>query len=171
MGPYFPGQSKYLTKHMQLVLIRLAPNSFMPSWPEKTSSSLVQMCLMLLPCLNRVFTSGQTGPSMTGGYITNHELGHTPTVHKPCLYSGTITGNQIIFNHQVDDLIVAPDEKTADILLNLIDDQLSIPLKRQGCLDMFMTSPKHPTTSKSPSTHTLINSAKSILQLGLTKFP
>jgi hypothetical protein len=38
----------------------------------------------------------------------------------------------------VDDFaIAAPDEKTADILLDLIDDQLTIPLKRQGLLDMF----------------------------------
>jgi hypothetical protein len=33
--------------------------------------------------------------------------------------------------------IAAPDEKTADILLDLLDDQLSISLKRQGLLDMF----------------------------------
>jgi hypothetical protein len=39
---------------------------------------------------------------------------------------------------QVDDFaIAAPDEKTADILLNLIDNQLSIPIKQQGLLDMF----------------------------------
>jgi hypothetical protein len=38
------------------------------------------------------------------------ELGLTPTVHKPCLYSGTINGNRIIFKRQVDDFaIAAPD--------------------------------------------------------------
>jgi hypothetical protein len=38
----------------------------------------------------------------------------------------------------VDDFaIAAPDEKTADILLDLLNNQLSIPLKRQGLLDMF----------------------------------
>ena len=39
---------------------------------------------------------------------------------------------------QVDDFtIAAPDERTANILLDMIDNQLSIPLKRQGLLDMF----------------------------------
>ena len=66
------------------------------------------------------------------------ELGLTPTVHEPCLYSGNVAGKRIIFKRQVDDFaIAAPDKKTADILLDLIDDQLTIPLKRQGLLDMF----------------------------------
>ncbi len=66
------------------------------------------------------------------------DLGLTPTIIKPCLYSGVITGQRIIFKQQVDDFaIAAPDKKTSNILLELIDDQLSIPLKRQGLLDMF----------------------------------
>ncbi len=65
-------------------------------------------------------------------------LGLTPTTHKPCLYSGTIAGKRVIFKRQVDDFAIATmDEKTADILLDLIDDELSIPLKQQGLLDMF----------------------------------
>jgi hypothetical protein len=66
------------------------------------------------------------------------KLGLTPTTHEPCLYSGNVAGKRVIFKRQVDDFaIAAPDEKTADILLDLIDDQLSIPIKRQGLLDMF----------------------------------
>ena len=66
------------------------------------------------------------------------ELGLTPTTHEPCLYSGIIADRRVIFKRQVDDFAIAsPDEKTADILLDLIDDQLSIPLKRQGLLDLF----------------------------------
>jgi hypothetical protein len=68
------------------------------------------------------------------------ELGLTPTVHEPCLYSGIIAGKNVIFKRQVDNFaIAAPDKKTADILLDLdlLYDQLSIPLKRQGLLDMF----------------------------------
>jgi hypothetical protein len=58
------------------------------------------------------------------------ELGLNPTTHEPCLYSGNIANNRIIFKPQVDDFaIAAPDEKTADILLDLINDQLTIPLK------------------------------------------
>ncbi len=66
------------------------------------------------------------------------ELGLSPTVHEPCLYLGNVAGKRVIFKRQVDDFaIAAPDKKTADILLDLIDDQLTIPLKRQGLLDMF----------------------------------
>jgi hypothetical protein len=66
------------------------------------------------------------------------ELGLTPTVHKPCLYSGNVAGKRVIFKRQVDNFaIAAPDKKTTNILLDLIDDQLTIPLKRQGLLDMF----------------------------------
>ncbi len=58
-------------------------------------------------------------------------LGLKPTVHEPCLYSGVVDGNRVIFKHQVDDFaIAAPDERTANILLDLIDDELSIPMKR-----------------------------------------
>jgi len=42
------------------------------------------------------------------------------------------------FKCQVDDFaIAAPDERTANILLDLIDDELSIPMKQQGYLDMY----------------------------------
>jgi len=40
--------------------------------------------------------------------------------------------------HQVDDFaIAAPDQHTDDILMDLLDDQLTMPIKRQGLLDMF----------------------------------
>ena len=66
------------------------------------------------------------------------ELGLTPTIHEPCLYSGIIENQRVILKRQVDDFaIAAPDERTANILLDKIDDNLSIPLKRQGLLDMF----------------------------------
>jgi hypothetical protein len=66
------------------------------------------------------------------------ELGLKPTVHEPCLYSRVIAGQRVVFKRQVDDFaIAAPDERTANILLDMLDDRLSIPLKRQGLLDMF----------------------------------
>ena len=62
----------------------------------------------------------------------------TPTVHEPCLYSGVINGKHTLLKQQVDDFaIAAPDERTANILLDLIADKLSIPMKRQGYLDMY----------------------------------
>ncbi len=66
------------------------------------------------------------------------ELSLTPTVHKPCLYSGAIAGQRVVFMQQVDDFAIAtPNKKTSDILLNLIDEQLSIPLKRQALVSIF----------------------------------
>jgi hypothetical protein len=65
------------------------------------------------------------------------ELGLTPRIHEPCLYSRIINGKRIILMRQVDDFdIVAPDSHTADLLLDMLDDRLSIPIKRQGILDM-----------------------------------
>jgi hypothetical protein len=64
------------------------------------------------------------------------KIGLTPTVHKPCLYSGTINGNRILFMHQVDNFAIAPpEEQTSNILMDLIDDKFKIPIKRQGYLN------------------------------------
>jgi hypothetical protein len=39
---------------------------------------------------------------------------------------------------QVDDFaIAAPDQRTSDILMDLVDDELTMPIKRQGLLDMY----------------------------------
>ena len=66
------------------------------------------------------------------------ELGLTPTTHEPCLYSGVIDGKRVILMRQVDDFaIAAPDAHTADLLLDMLDDKLSIPIKRQGHIDMY----------------------------------
>jgi hypothetical protein len=66
------------------------------------------------------------------------KVGLTPTVHEPCLYSGLIAGQCYVFKRQVDNFAVAvPDERTLDILLDLINDKLSIPLKQQRVLDLF----------------------------------
>jgi hypothetical protein len=66
------------------------------------------------------------------------KIGLTPTAHKPCLYSGTIDGNRILFMCQVDDFAIAsPGKRTSDILMDLINDKFKIPIKRQGYLDMY----------------------------------
>jgi hypothetical protein len=66
------------------------------------------------------------------------DLGLTPTVHKHCLYSGMINGKRVIFMRQVDDFaIAAPDQHTSDILMDLLDDKLTMPIKCRGLLDMF----------------------------------
>jgi len=74
------------------------------------------------------------------------EIGMTPTVHEPCLYSGIINNNHVLLKRQADDFaIAAPDAGTADILLNLIDDKLKIPVKCQGYLDMYNGIDVHQT--------------------------
>ncbi|KAL7555072.1 hypothetical protein ACHAWF_018706 [Thalassiosira exigua] len=66
------------------------------------------------------------------------EIGLTPTTHEPCLYSGKVGGKRVIFKRQVDDFAAAcPDQHTADLLFDMIDERLSIPLKRQGLIEMF----------------------------------
>jgi hypothetical protein len=66
------------------------------------------------------------------------DCGLVPMVHEPCLYSGMVDGHRVIFKRQVDDFAVAaPDEHTANILLDMIDDRLTIPMKCQGFLDMY----------------------------------
>jgi hypothetical protein len=67
-----------------------------------------------------------------------HEIGLTPTVHEPCLYSDTFNNQPVLFMQQVNNFaIAAPDAKTLDMLMDLIDKKLSIPIKRQGYLDMY----------------------------------
>ena len=65
------------------------------------------------------------------------DIGLTPMVHEPCLYTGMINNNWVIFMCQVDDFAIAAiDAPTVDILTDMLDDHLQIPIKRQGHLDM-----------------------------------
>ncbi|EJK69950.1 hypothetical protein THAOC_08742 [Thalassiosira oceanica] len=64
--------------------------------------------------------------------------GLTPTTHEPCLYSGLIDGERVLFMRQVDDFAVAtPSERIANILFDMIDDALTFPLKRMGLVSLF----------------------------------
>lgn len=61
-----------------------------------------------------------------------------PTTHEPCLYSGVINNSRILFLRQVDDFaIAATSESVATHVLDLIEDQLTIPLKRLGLVSLF----------------------------------
>ena len=65
-------------------------------------------------------------------------IGFVPTIHEPCLYSGTIEGERVLFQQQVDNFaIAAPSPRIANIVWDMIDDQLSIPLKRQGLVELY----------------------------------
>ena len=66
------------------------------------------------------------------------EIGLIPTVHEPCRYHGTIDGKRILFLCQVDDFAcAAPDQRTSDILLDMIDEKLSMPIKHLGPVELF----------------------------------
>ncbi len=66
------------------------------------------------------------------------ECGLVATIHKPCLYLGSIHGERVILKRQVDDFaIAAPKEQMANILLEMIDAKLMIPIKCQGYIDMY----------------------------------
>ena len=64
--------------------------------------------------------------------------GLIPTTHEPCLYSGLVQGERVLFMRQVDDFAVAaPSQRTANILFDMIDDALTFPLKRMGLVTLF----------------------------------
>jgi hypothetical protein len=66
------------------------------------------------------------------------KIGLQPTTHEPCLYLGLINGNRVLFLHQVDDFAIAcSDKSTANSLLDLLDDKLTIPMKHMGLLDLY----------------------------------
>ena len=66
------------------------------------------------------------------------ELNLKPTTHEPCLYSGLVHGEQVLFKRQVDDFAVAvPNEATANIVFDMIDDRITFPLNRMGLITMF----------------------------------
>ena len=61
-----------------------------------------------------------------------------PTVHEPCLYRGTVDGERVIFKRQVDDFAIATtSEHIANIIFDAIDSKLSMPIKRQGLLNLY----------------------------------
>jgi hypothetical protein len=66
------------------------------------------------------------------------DIGLTPTIHKPCLYLGLIKAQRVLFVCQVDDFAIAcSNESTVKKLLDMLDDKLTIPLKRMGLLDLY----------------------------------
>jgi hypothetical protein len=66
------------------------------------------------------------------------KLGIHPTTYEPCLYLGIIAGHRVLFLRQVDDFAIACEHKsTNNILLDILDNELTIPLKQMGLLDMY----------------------------------
>ena len=66
------------------------------------------------------------------------KCGLSPTTHEPCLYSGLIEGERVLFMRQVDDFAVAaPTEHIANVLFDMIDDAITFPMKRMGLVTLF----------------------------------
>ncbi len=54
------------------------------------------------------------------------DMGFTRSVPEPCLYSGLINGQQVLFMHQVDEFAVAaPYEQIANQVFDMLDDRLT----------------------------------------------
>jgi hypothetical protein len=65
------------------------------------------------------------------------DIGLTLTIHEPCIYSGLILRERVLFMQQVDDFAIsAPFQCIANHLLDLINDKLSIPMKCQGLVTL-----------------------------------
>jgi hypothetical protein len=65
-------------------------------------------------------------------------IGLTPTTHETCLYSGRVHGHRVLLLRQVDDFAVAATlESITQQVFDLIDDHLTIPLKRLGLVTLF----------------------------------
>jgi hypothetical protein len=66
------------------------------------------------------------------------DIGLTPTIHKPCIYLRIILGERVLFMRQVNDFAIsAPSQCIANHHLDLIDDKLLIPMKRQGLVTLY----------------------------------
>ena len=70
--------------------------------------------------------------------IIKDVLQFRPTTQEPCLYVGEIDGTRVLFLRQVDDFSVAcQNARIADIVWDMLDSALSIPLKRMGLVTLF----------------------------------
>jgi hypothetical protein len=66
------------------------------------------------------------------------DLGITPTTHEPCLYSGEVDGERVLFLRQVDDFAVASKHKQhAEKLIDAINNKMRIQVKHLGIIDQF----------------------------------
>ncbi|KAL7509705.1 hypothetical protein ACHAXN_011946 [Cyclotella atomus] len=64
--------------------------------------------------------------------------GFKPTIHEPCLYIGYVRGERCIFKRQVDDFALATEnEDTAQHFFDILDDELTMPMKRLGLITLF----------------------------------
>jgi hypothetical protein len=62
-------------------------------------------------------------------------IGLIPTTDEPCLYLGLVNTHHILLLHQVDDFsITATTDSATNIMFDLIEEHLTIPLKRMGLL-------------------------------------
>ena len=66
------------------------------------------------------------------------EMGLTPARHEPCLYSGTVEGQQVFFLRQVDDFAVAaPTTAISDAIITYINAKMTMDVKGLGIVGRF----------------------------------
>lgn len=66
------------------------------------------------------------------------KMGLQPTRHEPCLYSGTVKGQIVLFLRQVDDFsVAAADANTCSKIIAYINSQMSMDVKDLGLITRF----------------------------------
>ena len=66
------------------------------------------------------------------------DMGFQPTRHEPCLYSGTVAGEIVLFLRQVDDFAVAAKSvDTCAQIIAHINSKMSMDVKNLGIIDRF----------------------------------
>jgi len=74
------------------------------------------------------------------------DLGLSPAVHEPCIYSGIFNDNRVLFLRQVDDFAVAStDLQSARHLIDAINAKMRIEVKHLGIIDRFNGMDIHQT--------------------------
>jgi len=90
--------------------------------------------------VNRALQGHPESPRLWEKHIDSilRTLGLTPTTHEPCLYSGIINNERVLFMRQCDDFAcAAPSAITCQMLFDMIDDKLDLPLKPLGLITLF----------------------------------
>jgi len=65
-------------------------------------------------------------------------MGFKPARHEPCLYSGTVDGDQVFFLRHVDNFAVAaPRTSTCDAIIQYINSKMSMDVKGLGIIGRF----------------------------------
>ncbi len=113
--------------------------AFLEWWASKTNGRKPIPPCYVIPLMSAIQGHPES-PHLWERLIDKHlqDIGLTPTVQEPCLYSGLIDGHCVLFMRQMDDFAVAaPSEQIANHVFDMLDDRLTFPMKRMGLISLF----------------------------------